>query len=101
VKTKIPMVRSEHKGYSEQYLALVNFKVPIMPSQVVKEWNDLESNHFYSSCQLAWDFLISFKNKLFLAPDLVLSYRFMCKILTEALDLPFLILLLMTTIYGS
>jgi hypothetical protein len=79
----------------------VNLEVPIMPSRVIKEWNDLESNHFYSLCHVAGEFLISFQNKLRLAPCLILSNRSVCIIPTKALDLPFLILLLMMNIYGA
>jgi hypothetical protein len=37
-----------------------------MPSWVVEEWNDLESNHFYSSCQVDWDFFNKFSKQSFL-----------------------------------
>jgi hypothetical protein len=94
------MTSGRHK-YSESYLALVNFEVSIMPSWVVEEWNALESNHFYSSCQVDWDFSISFQNKPCLDPHLILSNRSMCIILTKALDLSFFILLLMMAIYGA
>ena len=52
--------------------------VSIMPSWVVEEWNDHESNHFCSSCQVTWGFAISFQNKPCLAPHLILSYCSMC-----------------------
>ena len=66
----------------------MNFEVSIMPSCVVEEWNGLESNHFCSSCQVAWDFSIGFQNKPCLAPHLILLDRSMCYVLTKAFDLP-------------
>ena len=50
---------TEHKRYFKPYLALVNFEVSIMPSWVVEEWNGRESNHFYSTCQVAWGFFFN------------------------------------------
>jgi hypothetical protein len=49
-----------------------------MPSWVVGEWNGHESNHFFSLCQVTWGFAISFRNKPFLAPHLILSDRSIC-----------------------
>ena len=50
-----------------------------MPSWVVEEWNGIESIHFYSLCQGAWDFFNKFfKNELCLAPHLILSDRSLC-----------------------
>ena len=40
------------------------WSVYIILSWVVEAWNSLESNQFYSSCQLAWDFSIIFKTIL-------------------------------------
>jgi hypothetical protein len=34
-----------------------------MPSWVVEEWNNHESNHLCSSYQVTWGFAISFQNK--------------------------------------
>ena len=81
--------------------ALVNFEVSIMPSWVVEEWNGIESSHFRSSCQVAWDFSISFQNKLCLAPHLILSGRSMCLSLPRHLTCLFFILLLVMAICGA
>jgi hypothetical protein len=49
-----------------------------MPSWVIEEWNSHESNHLCSTCQVTWDFAISFQNKPCLASHLVLLEHSMC-----------------------
>ena len=66
----------------------MNFEVSITPSWVVEACNGIESSHFYSSCQLALGFSISFQSKPCLAPHLILLDCSMCYELTKAFDLP-------------
>ena len=49
----------------------MNFEVSNMPSWVVEEWNGHESNHFYSLCQVAWDFFNKFSKQTLLSSSFV------------------------------
>ena len=48
-------------------LHLRTFEVSILPSWVVEEWNGRESDHFYSSCQVAWGFFNKFSKQTLLS----------------------------------
>ena len=83
-------------------LHLWTFEVSITLSWVVDAWNGRETWPFYFSCQVAWDFSISFQNKPCLAPHLTLSDRSMCMCPYQGIQLAFFfILLLVMAICGA
>ena len=83
-------------------LHLRTFEVSILPSWVVEEWNGRESDHFYSSCQVAWGFFNKFSKQTLLS-----SSFDSLRSLNEYMSLPrhltclFFILLLAMAICGA
>ena len=80
----------------------MNFEVSILPSWVVEEWNGRESNHFYSSCQVAWGFFNKFSKQTLLSSsfDSLRSLNVYMS-LPRHLTCVFFILLLVMAICGA
>jgi hypothetical protein len=72
-----------------------------MPSWVVEEWNDLESNHFYSSSQIVWDFFNKFSKQTLLGCSFDSLKSLNVYSPRQGIRLPFFNRLLKMALYGA